>query len=201
MDRLVTKDIFDKFLLFSDKLPFLTIIHPFVRGIIATMDIDGFEEKLERLVRKNWDAHRLDGYEVWRVLRALGEEFAYNLMQMREVLIDYYKGEHNGLFQYVWQQKMDHLDNEMMALGICLRETVLTYFLEMRVLQDAEIWEVLRRLENKWMIGQLNDKTRQVESSKQEQIQEQEETETVKASEFYSQDEILEIIREFERTV
>jgi hypothetical protein len=152
-------------------------------------------------VRENWDTGPLDGYEVWQVLQAFGEEFAYNLIQMREVLIDYYKGENSGLVQYVWQQKMDHLENEMKALGVCLRETILAHFLEMRVLRDAEIWEVLRRLENKWMIAQLNDKTRLVESYKQEQFQEQEETAADKASELYSQDEILEIIRDFERTV
>jgi hypothetical protein len=125
------------------------------------------EQKVEKLIRENWDREHLSSYDIWKSLRLVNEEFVFNLMKMREVLIEYHRYGQKGLVQYGWIHCNDEISPPMREMCDKIREVILDGFLHLRTLKDSDVWESLRNLERRWMVDELNDMTKVLEEYKQ----------------------------------
>ena len=151
------------------------------------MEKDELERQVETLVREQWDRDRLSSFEVWKALRLINEEFVYNLMKMREVLIDYHRSGQEGFVQYSWIHCTGTADENLQDLCAQVREIILDGFLHLRTLKDSDVWEALRNLERRWMVDELNDMTKMLEEHKQSRQA---------APPLFSQDEILQALKD-----
>lgn len=131
------------------------------------MEKNELEQQVETLIRQQWDRACLSSFDVWKALRLINEEFVYNLMKMREVLIDYHRSGQEGFVQYGWIHCTDTADEAMQDLCAQMREIILDGFLHLRTLKDSDVWEALRNLERRWMVDELNDMTKMLEEYKQ----------------------------------
>ena len=156
------------------------------------MKNENYEKRLEELIEEHWDKEYVSQYEVWRVLRMVGEEFIFNLIKVRETLVSHYAKGEEGSIKYSWQKTMGEegmINEEMASLCKALRNEVVDNYFNSKEFTEQDIWGGIRKLEKRWIVEKLNEMTEDLETQKENKKQPQA---------FYSAEEILAEIADYE---